>query len=194
MDFSADGRYLIASCEFGGAVIKVDVESQKLVGLLRLEKGGMPQDVKLSPDGHVFYVADMMANGVYMIDGDNLTKTGFIKPARARMACMSAETPNSFTYRTGGKAAFRSSILPRAPWSRNGSCLTAAARTWVAFPPTARCYGCRDVTTPKSTPSTRPTAICWRAFRLATVRTDCASIHSRAGTRWGTRACSGRSG
>ena len=27
MDFSADGRYLIASCEFAGAVIKVDVET-----------------------------------------------------------------------------------------------------------------------------------------------------------------------
>jgi hypothetical protein len=29
MDFSADGRYLIASCEFGMAVIKVDVQQQK---------------------------------------------------------------------------------------------------------------------------------------------------------------------
>src|SRR5499427_4513410 len=31
MDFSADGRYLIASCEFGGKVVKVDVASQKMV-------------------------------------------------------------------------------------------------------------------------------------------------------------------
>jgi len=29
----------------------------------------MPQDVKLSPDGAVFYVPDMMADGVYLIDG-----------------------------------------------------------------------------------------------------------------------------
>ena len=29
----------------------------------------MPQDVKTSPDGKIFYVADMMADGVYMIDG-----------------------------------------------------------------------------------------------------------------------------
>ena len=28
----------------------------------------MPQDVKLSPDGRVFYVADMMANGVWGVD------------------------------------------------------------------------------------------------------------------------------
>ena len=40
MDFSADGRYLIASCEFAGAVIKVDVEKQKLIARLPLEHGG----------------------------------------------------------------------------------------------------------------------------------------------------------
>ena len=32
----------------------------------------MPQDVKLSPDGRVFYVADMIANGVWEIDGRRL--------------------------------------------------------------------------------------------------------------------------
>jgi len=78
MDFSANGRYLIASCEFDGRVIKVDVESQTVVGTLELERRGMPQDVKLSPNGHVFYVADMMANGVHLIDGDRLTKIGFL--------------------------------------------------------------------------------------------------------------------
>jgi YVTN family beta-propeller protein len=78
MDFSANGRYLIGSCEFSGAVIKVDVEKQKLVGRLPLTDHGMPQDVKLSPDGRVFYVADMHSDGVFMIDGDKLTKIGFI--------------------------------------------------------------------------------------------------------------------
>jgi len=78
LDFSADGRYLIASCEFGGNVVKVDVETQKNTGALPLAPGGMPQDVKLSPDGRVFYVADMKANGVYLIDGDNLTKLDFV--------------------------------------------------------------------------------------------------------------------
>ncbi len=38
----------------------------------------MPQDVKLSPDGSVFYVADMMANGVYVIDGAATKVIGFI--------------------------------------------------------------------------------------------------------------------
>ncbi len=78
MDFSADGRYLVASCEFAGSMIKVDVEKQALIGELKLPRAGMPQDVKLSPDGKVFYVADMDANGVYMIDGDAFKVLGFI--------------------------------------------------------------------------------------------------------------------
>ena len=39
---------------------------------------GMPQDVRISPDGKVFYVADMIADGVFMVDGDAFTQIGFI--------------------------------------------------------------------------------------------------------------------
>jgi YVTN family beta-propeller protein len=78
MDFSSNGRYLIASCEFAGEVLKVDVEAQKVLGTLALGQGGMPQDVKLSPDGKVFYVADMKADGVYLIDGERFTQIGFL--------------------------------------------------------------------------------------------------------------------
>ena len=78
MDFSPNGRYLIASCEFGEAVIKFDVERQKLIGRLPVQPAGMPQDVKLSPDGTIFYVADMHADGVHVIDGEALHQLGFI--------------------------------------------------------------------------------------------------------------------
>lgn len=78
IDFSADGRYFLASCEFSGAVIKVDVAKEQLLGRLALDRGGMPQDIKLSPDGAVFYVADMKANGVYLLDGEHLARIGFI--------------------------------------------------------------------------------------------------------------------
>ncbi len=78
MDFSTDGRYLIASCEFAGSMVKVDVEKQTVIGELKLPRAGMPQDVKLSPDGKIFYVADMDANGVYEIDGDAFKVLGFI--------------------------------------------------------------------------------------------------------------------
>jgi DNA-binding beta-propeller fold protein YncE len=78
MDFAADGRYLIASCEFSRSLVKVDVEKQSLMGELKLPFEGMPQDVKLSPDGRIFYVADMDSNGVYEVDGDEFKVFGFI--------------------------------------------------------------------------------------------------------------------
>ena len=80
IDFSADETYLIASCEFSGQLIKVDLSTEKVVGVLDLPDGssGMPQDVKLAPDGKIFYVADMMANGLYEIDGARFKVTGFL--------------------------------------------------------------------------------------------------------------------
>jgi YVTN family beta-propeller protein len=81
MDFTADGRYLLASCEFDGKVVKVDVAREKVVGSLTLDPAGMPQDVKLSPDGRVFYVADMMAGGVWIVDAHKMRKIGFIRTA-----------------------------------------------------------------------------------------------------------------
>ncbi len=39
---------------------------------------GMPQDVRASPDGKIFYVADMMADGVHVIDGESFKQIGFI--------------------------------------------------------------------------------------------------------------------
>jgi YVTN family beta-propeller protein len=78
MDFSANGRYLIASCEFAGRLIKVDVEHQRVMSALDLPLGAMPQDVKTSPDGSVFYVADMAEGGVHVIDGSRFRQIGFI--------------------------------------------------------------------------------------------------------------------
>jgi len=82
MDFSADGTYLLASCEFAGTLIKVDVATQKVVGTLALPRQnkllGKPQDVKLSPDGRIFYIADMNANGVFEVDGTTMKVIDFI--------------------------------------------------------------------------------------------------------------------
>src|ERR1051326_2444254 len=82
IDFSANGRFLVASCEFSGQMIKVDVEAQKLVGSLHLGPRRAPQDVKLSPDGRIFYVADMYAGGVHLIDAAKFKKIGFIPTGR----------------------------------------------------------------------------------------------------------------
>jgi YVTN family beta-propeller protein len=80
MDFSADGTYLIASCEFSGQLVKVMLASERVVGVLNLPDGpgGMPQDVRISPDGSIFYVADLAAGGVWKINGRRLRVIGFI--------------------------------------------------------------------------------------------------------------------
>jgi DNA-binding beta-propeller fold protein YncE len=79
IDYSADGSYLIASCEFSGQLVKVDVAQQRVVGTLTLRSGAGPQDVKLSPDGKVYYVADMGRGGVWKVTGSPFKIAGFIK-------------------------------------------------------------------------------------------------------------------
>jgi DNA-binding beta-propeller fold protein YncE len=68
MDFSADGRRAIVSCEFSGQLLEVDIPAQRVSAVLTLRAGAAPQDVKLSPDGRVFYVADMNVGGVWLVD------------------------------------------------------------------------------------------------------------------------------
>jgi len=78
-DFSADGRYAIFTCEFAQSLAKIDLVEKKVVGYLKLSKGGMPQDARISPDGKVFYIADMKAEGVFIIDGEKFSELGHIK-------------------------------------------------------------------------------------------------------------------
>jgi len=85
-DFSANGRYMLASCEFAymsgsghGRMIMVDLVSAKVVATVTLPVNSSPQDVKLSPDGTTFYVADMHAGGVWLLDAASLRVVGFIK-------------------------------------------------------------------------------------------------------------------
>ena len=100
-DFSIDGRYAIFTCEFQGSVAKIDLINKTVLGYLKLEmpktrfKGGvkspnpleteictvtkgMPQDIRISPNGRTFYVADMEADGVHLLDGDAFKEVGFI--------------------------------------------------------------------------------------------------------------------
>ena len=104
-DFSIDGRFAIFTCEFAGTLVKIDLVRRQVLGYLKLqlpatrykavqlkpgrvwEPGatelctvgkGMPQDIRISPDGRHFYVADMHADGVHIVDGASLTQLGFI--------------------------------------------------------------------------------------------------------------------
>ena len=80
IDFTADNRYAIATCEFSGQVVKVDLASRSVVGYLTLDvrswfrrifsrrSHAMPQDIRSSSDGRRFYAADMLDDGVFVID------------------------------------------------------------------------------------------------------------------------------
>ncbi|MFE5289186.1 hypothetical protein ACFRAQ_29815 [Nocardia sp. NPDC056611] len=84
MDFTADGRTALVSCEFGGRMAVVDIAGLSLLRMIDLPGGssGMPQDVKLSPDGRTFFVADMMAGGIYVFDARTFDNTGFVETGR----------------------------------------------------------------------------------------------------------------
>jgi YVTN family beta-propeller protein len=100
MEFTADGRYALATCEFSGQLVKIDLSARLVVGYLDLGAaasnplkklsaifrkrqhhvaGSMPQDIRSSPDGKVFYVADMKGGGVFVVDPIALSRVGFIK-------------------------------------------------------------------------------------------------------------------
>ena len=79
-DFSAGGRYLLATTEYAGVLVKVDTVTMEIVGSLWV--GGSPVDVKLSPDGTVFYVANQFRHGVSIIDPVSLTEIGFLPTGR----------------------------------------------------------------------------------------------------------------
>ena len=111
-DFSIDGRFAFFTCEFNGAISKVDLVKRSVVGTLKLSRyfdrpdvlatlakpgkkpakipdpaelgaticttPGMPQDVRSSPDGKTLFIADMMVDGVHVVDGETLKQIGFI--------------------------------------------------------------------------------------------------------------------
>jgi YVTN family beta-propeller protein len=78
-DFSIDGWYLIMTCEYAGRLVKIDWRARTVLGHLTLPDHGIPQDVRVSPDGTLFYVADLRAGGVHLIEGDTFKRVGFIR-------------------------------------------------------------------------------------------------------------------
>jgi len=80
LDFSADGTYLLASAEFSGMVVKVDLGDRAVAGAVSV--GGFPVDVRLAPDGSVFFVANQARHGVSVIDPDHMEEVAFIPTGR----------------------------------------------------------------------------------------------------------------
>src|SRR5262249_23284388 len=78
-DYTADGNYMLVSCEFGAAMIVVDIAHERVVKTVPLRSGASPQDVKLSPDGRVFYVADLVYGGLWEFDAVHFELIGFVR-------------------------------------------------------------------------------------------------------------------
>ncbi len=80
LDFSADGSYLLIGCEFDGMVVKVDVKQMRVRGTMNVQ--GLPVDVKLSPNGRVFFVANQGTGGVSVVDPTSMRVVKFIPTGR----------------------------------------------------------------------------------------------------------------
>ncbi len=98
-DFTPDGRHAAFTCEFSGGIVKIDLVERKVVKFLKLKvpqtrfkevhgeakpfpetevctaKKGMPQDIRMSPDGSKFYVADMAVDAVHVVDAATFTES-----------------------------------------------------------------------------------------------------------------------
>ena len=80
LDFSADGSYLMISTEYSGVVARVDTINMRLDGYVHV--GGLPIDIKLSPDGKLFYVTNQGRMGVSVIDPASMSEIQFIPTGR----------------------------------------------------------------------------------------------------------------
>lgn len=77
-DFTADGVYMLVSCEFAGRLIVLDVPQERVIRTIQLPAGSSPQDVKLAPNGRIFYVSDLYRAGLYEIDARTFKIVGFV--------------------------------------------------------------------------------------------------------------------
>jgi len=71
-DYTPDGRTALFTCEFDGRVAIVDLVNRTVLRTIDMPVRHMrmgPQDIKMAPDGSVFYVADSQEGGVWVIDG-----------------------------------------------------------------------------------------------------------------------------
>jgi YVTN family beta-propeller protein len=100
-DYTADLTKFVVSCEFSGKLLVIPADASRILTVIDLNArhaaggtpasrhGGpaqnvdpgvnsMPQDVRLTPDGRTFLVADMLANGVWEIDATTFAVRGLL--------------------------------------------------------------------------------------------------------------------
>jgi len=123
-DFGPPGTsYLLISCEYDGNVIKVDWKKMQVLRVLNV--GGMPIDVKLTPNGKRFLVANQGLGGVSIIDPATMKQTGFIPTAQgAHGMALSRDTTHMYvTDRLAGEISRidLSTLKVDATWNVGGS-------------------------------------------------------------------------
>jgi DNA-binding beta-propeller fold protein YncE len=77
-DFAANGRFIVVSCEFSGELVKVGTVNHRVLGVLRFGGTSKPQDVRISPDGRTFYVADMGTDELRRISASSFRQVGTV--------------------------------------------------------------------------------------------------------------------
>ena len=81
-DWTADGTRFVVSCEFSGTMLLVNTATGKILARAQLPQktamAPMPQDVKISPNGRTFFIADMASNGVWVMPASHFGKFSFI--------------------------------------------------------------------------------------------------------------------
>ncbi len=123
MDFAADGSYLLLSTEYAGRLVKVDTRTWKVTGSVAL--GGSPVDVKVSPDGTVFFVANQVRNGVSVVDPAKMKEIAFIPTGKgAHGFCVSRDAKDLYvSNRLAGTVSVISFVTRRVvkTWNVGGS-------------------------------------------------------------------------
>jgi len=145
-DYSADLSFFLASCEFSGKLLVVDRLATRVIKVISLNNtrtagstsigeamrmGGarsnlmpgasaMPQDVRLTPDGTRFLVADMLRNGVWVISSRAKKVERFIATGKGAHGIYPDRAGRRIfvTNRDGGSISVldASSLTIRATW------------------------------------------------------------------------------
>jgi YVTN family beta-propeller protein len=124
LDFGPPGtHYLLISCEYDGRVIKVDWRRMRVLAVM--EVGGLPVDVKLTPDGKRFLVANQGLGGVSVIDPVRMKVVGFVRTdTGAHGMAISRDTRRVYvTNRLAGSISVidLASLRLEATWNVGGS-------------------------------------------------------------------------
>jgi DNA-binding beta-propeller fold protein YncE len=149
-DFSADGSSLLATCPTSRKLVRVAPGHRAVTGAVKLPRGSRPGDLRLSPDGRTFFVADPAKGGLWTVDAVSLRPTGFVRTGPGAHGLMFDRAYRRL-FVTGGKGTVsavdvvtrRVSQLWQAPGGRPlepGGVSSDGHALWLSDPSAGRVY------------------------------------------------------